>query len=93
MIEQALYVAEDAPDAADAFLIACQHCFAVLADMPQMGTLRHFRTSLLKNVRMFPVRGFEKHLVFYRPCEDGIEIVRVLHASRDIPSILEDDLP
>ena len=37
---------------------------------------------------MVAVQGFEKHLVFYRPTEAGIEIVRVLHAARDIAAVL-----
>jgi toxin ParE1/3/4 len=39
---------------------------------------------------MYPVRGFERHLVFYRERDDGIEIVRVLHGARDIPSVMDE---
>jgi toxin ParE1/3/4 len=37
---------------------------------------------------MIAVKGFEKHLIFYRQRETGIEIVRVLHAARDVEAIL-----
>ena len=30
---------------------------------------------------MFPVR---EYLIFYRPIDDGVEIVRVLHGKRNI---------
>ena len=40
---------------------------------------------------MWQVRGFEKHLIFYRPIKDGIEIIRVLHASRDLVAVLDED--
>jgi len=40
--------------------------------------------------RVFPVRGFGKHLVFYRPVEDGIEILRVIHGARDIEALFEE---
>ena len=93
VVDQALHIAEDAPEAATAFLDACKRCFSLLADMPEMGVVRRFRSPALKGVRMFPVGSFKKHPVFYKPLEGGIEIIRVLHASRDIPNILEDGLP
>lgn len=37
---------------------------------------------------MHPVRGFERHLLFYRPLRGGVELVRVLHSSRDIGTVL-----
>jgi plasmid stabilization system protein ParE len=40
---------------------------------------------------MWPIHGFEKHLIFYRPLKDAVEIVRVLHASRDIRRIFEEE--
>ena len=45
----------------------------------------------LKGLRMWQVRGFEKHLIFYRPIKDGIEVIRVLHASRDLVAVLDED--
>jgi plasmid stabilization system protein ParE len=33
-------------------------------------------------------RGFERHLIFCRLIQDGIEVIRVLHAARDIDGIL-----
>jgi toxin ParE1/3/4 len=39
---------------------------------------------------MWRVRGFERYLIFYRPTDDGIDVVRVLHGSRDIESLFED---
>ena len=37
------------------------------------------------------LRGFavNNHIIFYRPFEGGIDILRVLHGSRDIGSIFE----
>jgi toxin ParE1/3/4 len=42
----------------------------------------------LAELRCWPIRGFEKHLIFYLPKPDGIEVIRVLHGSRDIQAIL-----
>ena len=31
------------------------------------------------------------YVIFYRPIEHGVEVVRVLHAARDIAAIFEDE--
>ena len=54
-----------------------------------MGVKRSFRHASLQDLRMHPVRGFERHLVFYRERDDGIEVVRVLHGARDILSLMD----
>ena len=40
---------------------------------------------------MWQVPDFTNHLIFYRATETGIEIVRLLHAARDIPGVLEEE--
>jgi len=37
--------------------------------------------ELAPNLRSFPIGSY---LIFYRPVEDGIELIRVLHGARDI---------
>lgn len=44
--------------------------------------------DLHPDVRCFPVGKYD-YIVFYRPHPDGIEVVRVLHSSRDIPRVFE----
>jgi toxin ParE1/3/4 len=36
---------------------------------------------------MWRVAGFPNHLIFYRPVESGVEVIRVLHAKRDIEAL------
>ena len=36
---------------------------------------------------LHPVKGFEKHLLLYVPTSDGIELIRVYHAARDVDAI------
>jgi toxin ParE1/3/4 len=43
-------------------------------------TLRH---PDLGGLRKWRVKGFDNHMIFYMPRQDGVSIVRVLHASRD----------
>ncbi|MGH9753344.1 MAG: type II toxin-antitoxin system RelE/ParE family toxin, partial [Blastocatellia bacterium] len=33
---------------------------------------------------MWPVKGFDKYRIYYRPRGDTIEILRILHAARDL---------
>lgn len=58
----------------------------LLAKFPQMGKTRH---EFFVNLRSFPVKS---HIVFYQPIENGVEILRVLHKSRDISQIFEDTI-
>lgn len=37
-------------------------------------------------MRQFPVREFN-YVIFYRSTHDGVQILRIVHGSRDIPSI------
>jgi len=40
-------------------------------------------------MRRFPVSdGFEKILLFYFPVQDGVDLVRVVHGSRDLERLL-----
>jgi len=52
-----------------------------------------FGDARLHNVRMWPVPKFRRYLVFYRELADVVEIVRVVHGARDLPSLFSDDAP
>jgi toxin ParE1/3/4 len=88
--ESAVYIGQDAPKAALRFLDAVETTLRLLAENPELGPARDFGRRELAGLRFFPVKGFEKHLVFYRPLEHGIEVLRVLHGARDLGSILDD---
>ncbi len=74
------YIAEESPRSADRLLDRLDETFSRLAEMPHIGKSRF---DLAPALRMFPVR---EYLIFYRPIEDGIEIIRVLHGRRNITS-------
>jgi toxin ParE1/3/4 len=79
--EIALYIALDNEAAAVRLLDRFDKTFRMLADFPRGGPAR---PELGENVRSFPVGNY---LVFYRPLDDGIEILRVLHGARDLRRI------
>ncbi|MGO8786162.1 MAG: type II toxin-antitoxin system RelE/ParE family toxin [Terriglobia bacterium] len=71
------------------FYRATEETFRLLASQPEMGTRAECRSSFLNGMRMFPVKRFPKHLVFYRCVENGIEVIRVLHGARNIEALFE----
>lgn len=89
--EQAAYIGRDSLEAAVRFTDAAKAALMRLAEMPRMGSVRETRNPNLKGLRTWRIPGFERHLVFYRITDEGIEVVRVLHGARDIPRILEED--
>lgn len=87
--ESALHIGEQDPAAAFRFLDALDETLRVLARNPRMGSPREFENEALAGVRCFPVHGFSKHLVFYRPRDGVIEVLRVLHGARDLGAEFE----
>src|SRR5947209_16211271 len=72
------FVAGRDMEAADRLIDSITSQFDNLLAYPEAGRARH---DLLVNLRSFPVKSY---LIFYQPTDDGIEIFRVLHGSRDI---------
>lgn len=72
------------------FYSAAEETFDLLANQPEMGRATEFQGPLLAGIRMLPLKGFPKHLVFYKPFENTIEIIRVVHGARDIESLFEE---
>lgn len=85
------YIGQRNRDAADRFLEAAEATFAALARMPMTGTPYEVRNPRLHGLRCARVRRFRNYLILYRPLDGGIDVVRVLHAARDIASILEEE--
>jgi len=84
-----VYLAEESGnnDVSFRFLAAAEASFEQLAAMPEMGVARKYFDPVLAGVRMLRIAGFDNYLIFYRHAENGIEIIRVLHAKRDIDSL------
>jgi plasmid stabilization system protein ParE len=77
------YIADDSIEAADRVLAALEKTMNALAKNPGIG---HWREELTdKRHRFFLVYSY---LIVYRPETTPLQIVRVLHAGRDVQSIL-----
>ena len=59
--------------------------------MPLVGSECEYLNLRLHGLRMWPVHNFGHYLIFYRVLDDTIQIVRVLHSSRDIEGIIHDE--
>jgi toxin ParE1/3/4 len=87
--DQAGYLAVEAGlETALRFYDAASTTFENIARMPGIGEKRESPNPRLIGLRVWRIEGFKNHLIFYRPADDGIEIVRILHGARDIDSIL-----
>lgn len=83
----AAYIAEHSPQSSTAFRHTLETIYEELLDLPEIGITRNFHNPEMKGLRMLRVRKFEKYLVFYRSSPGGLEIVRVVHGARDLPSL------
>jgi toxin ParE1/3/4 len=52
--------------------------------MPGMGAVRKYSDPELEVIRVRRIDGFDSYLIFYRPTESSVEIIRVIHGKRDI---------
>lgn len=77
------YVAAQNPDAADRLVDAVLEGSRMHVRFPNLGQMRD---DLRPGLRCFVVTPY---VVFYRPIEDTIEILRILHGARDLPRLIE----
>ena len=79
--EIGLYIARDNPDRANTFIDEIVATYDRISGQPRMG---RERPELAANLRSHP---HGRYFIFCRIVDAGIEIVRVLHGSRDLPSL------
>lgn len=89
IFETADYIAQDNLDAGIRFLVAVEETIEKLKSSPKKGTLGKVRGQ--EYLRMWFVLGFPKSLIFYFVKEGEIEIVRVIHSSRDYRRVFEEE--
>ena len=82
---------ESGIDTALRFFDAVQDACERLLKMPEMGAPREDLTSTLPLLRMWPISAFPKYLIFYQPVHSGIDVVRVIYGTRDIPTLFEEE--
>jgi toxin ParE1/3/4 len=88
LLEQFVYLGEEAGvGVAERYLAAVEETCARLGAQSLRVAPYDSGIERLAGLRRVPLMGFDKYLLFYMPNTDGIDVVRVLHAARDIESI------
>ena len=77
------HIAADNPRAALGFVERIEEACRRLAEFPELGALRE---DLATALRAFAVGNYA---ILYRPAKEGVDIVRVIHGARDLPSALD----
>ncbi|MFN7719852.1 MAG: type II toxin-antitoxin system RelE/ParE family toxin [Pirellulaceae bacterium] len=76
------YIARDKPEAARSWIHKIRVVCQALAMQPTLGEVRtEFGVS---GCRSFSVGHY---VIFFRPKEEGIEVARIIHGSRDLRSL------
>ncbi len=77
------YIAANNPAEAYQLVRSIRQRCQALAKMPETGRSRE---ELAPGLRISHVG---RYLIFFRPDPEGIEVVRVVHGSRDLPKLFE----
>jgi toxin ParE1/3/4 len=62
-----------------------------LARLPFSGTLQETKHIELAGRRKRRIKGFRNHLILYFPLPDGIDVIRVVHAARDLEYLFDEE--
>ena len=82
------YVRKGSPETARRFVKAARAAVLALSRTPLMGRRWESPDPALAGVRVWHIKGFPDHLIFYRSHPKWIEIIHVFHGAQDIPAIL-----
>jgi toxin ParE1/3/4 len=84
------HIGRDSPAAAERFLQRVKQTFELLSRFPAAGRAWLSSEPELRGMRFWAVDGFPNHLIFYRIAGPKLDVVRVLHASRDVEQALRE---
>jgi plasmid stabilization system protein ParE len=82
-------VTRNVPEIALQFRNAARLTIQSLRQHPFLGPHYPLRNPQLRDLRFFPVAGFEAFSVYYRVDGDTILVIRILHGKRNVRRVLE----
>jgi toxin ParE1/3/4 len=85
LVDVWLFIAADSPARADQMLATIDEKLRLLAASPAIG---RERPELATGLRSLPCGSYQ---LYYRASADGIDLIRVLHAARDVDSLFHDE--
>ena len=77
------YLDSQSTQAADRFAVKFEQSCELHSAHPLIGASAE---EYARNLRYFTVWNYA---IFYRPVDDGIELIRIIHGARDIPKLFE----
>ncbi|HEX4603660.1 MAG TPA: type II toxin-antitoxin system RelE/ParE family toxin [Candidatus Angelobacter sp.] len=80
------YIARDNPAAADAVEDSIYRSCTLLAQQPLAGRVRTDLTPL--PLRFWFLQPYSNYVIVYDPATKPLQIIRLLHGARNIPSLL-----
>jgi toxin ParE1/3/4 len=86
----AFYVSQGAPAAAADLVECVERGLGYIARFPGAGSPRHAHVLDLAGLRSWMIDGYP-YIVFYLERQDQIDVWRVPHSERDIPSWMRSD--
>ena len=86
LFEILAFVARDNLQAADRIEQSVYQACEIIATSPLAGSVRGDLTAL--PVRFWLVQPYTNYLIVYDPKTSPIQIIRILHGARNLPSIL-----
>ena len=87
VVETTYYLAERSADASAKFHDCVRHSTRRLSEMPELGTVTPWEDRRSKSIRIWPVKDFPNHLIFYQIEADELVVLRVLHGSTNYETL------
>jgi toxin ParE1/3/4 len=69
------------------FVDQAESAFKAISERPLLGALLGLTEPRYADIRRWQIKGFERLIIFYREAENGVEIVRVIDATRDFGTL------
>jgi len=76
-------IAADNPDAAARVRLTILYTADFIAQHPEIGRRIRNAAERHQQIRWFVAPKFRNYLIFYRPFQETVMVIRVLHAARD----------
>lgn len=87
LLELAEHIARQSAPTSERFLQAVWETLQFLLEFPSLGSPWESENPRLTEMRFHLVRGFPNHVIFYLAKPETLEVVHVLHGSRNLRRI------
>ena len=84
------YIHERSPRSADKVLDAIEQSIRSLADTPGVGRYWNSNDRRLEGMKLTTVSPYRNYLIFFRAAEREIEVFRIVHAARELATLVDE---